>query len=220
MKKARPTIALALFLGATVGTLSLGQDKTITVPTLSAKAFVTTPAIKLLRHGDAGNLVMGDGRDTYWDERVHDFVIGGQTVKYSVFGIIPGSGSDSAGNFTVFASTTVIREDVRAGEVLRSGGYLVEAKRAMKAGESIPTLLLTTDQKAYSILSIEAAPATKGKDKRDAAKSQPWLAIFGEHATPRDRALALEAWRISNEIAANLRAIGFITKGVQRPSPL
>jgi hypothetical protein len=208
MKKAKSTVALALFLSATVGTLTHGQDKTITVPTLSAKAFVTTPAITLLKHGDAGNLVIGSGRNTYWDERVHDFMIGGQTVKYPVFGIVPSSGSDSSGNFTVFASTTVIREDVNAGEVLRSGGYLVEAKRAIKAGEAIPTLLLTADLKAYSIISIDAAP--KGKDKSDVAKPQPWLTIFRELATPRDRAMALEAWRISNET---------VEKGVRPPSP-
>jgi hypothetical protein len=63
--------------------------------------------------------------------------------------------------------------------------------------------------KAFSIMSIEAAPETNGKPKTDVAKLQPWLTIFGELATPKDRALALEAWRIANQT---------VKKGVQPPS--
>src|SRR5258708_26320215 len=126
--------------------------------------------------------------------RVHKFVIGGHPVKYPVLGSVncKGAGSGADSNCTVFASTTVITADMRAGEVLHSGGYLLEATRVVKIGEAVPTLLFIGN-KGQSILSIEAA--LKTKDKGDAAKPQPWLTIFHERLKPGDRTPILKAWR-------------------------
>ena len=209
MKMLNLKIALTVFLIAGVGALSYGQDKAITVGDIplkvSSKVFTTKPVATFEKGAsEPAYFIIRSGGYEGWSVRMRDFVIGEQTVKYPVFGIVNCSGFDSTGYCTMIASTTVFTADIKAGEALRSGGYLIEAKRSVKAGEAVPTLLLIGNS-SYSILSIEAAPATK--EKGDAAKPQPWLTIFDERLKPGDRSLALETWRSSNVAAEIVRTL-------------
>jgi len=190
--------SMVLLIGAG-GALTYGQDRTITLSafpaTVSTAAFTTTEVLPPEK-GQAvpAQFVIGHGCTQSWDVRVHAFVNADRTVKYSVVGLVncPEFGSRS---FGVFASTTLIKMDLESNEASHSGGYLMESKRALKAGETVPSLLFMRGD-YYSIMSIE--PAQGKQDKGDAA-AQPWLSIFDERLKQSDRTLALQAWQTAND---------------------
>jgi len=201
--------SLLVFLVGATGILTYGQQKTLTVgdvpPAVSSKAFTTTPVVQL-KKGEVrpANFIIGNGSQSVWDVRVHEFVTGGHKVRYPVLAIVNCSSSAADGNCSMVASTTVMTVDLKAGEEVYSDGYVLEATRAVKAGETVPTLLFI-GKKGQSIMSIEAAP--DAKDKGNSAKPQPWLTIFDERLKPSDRSQAVEAWRNSNATAASMLAL-------------
>jgi len=206
MKKIALRVATAVLLFTAAGTLANGQSgKTIgdVLTTVSSKSFTTT----LVTPYEKGKSLVLDnscGKQA-WSYDSVDFVIGGKTVTHPVVGIVDCHDPNFAS--TVLASKTVISVDIKAGEVLHLGGYLIDANRAIKAGETLPTLLLFSNGK-YSIISIEEAP--KGENKGDAAKSQPLLTFFDEHMDLSERTFAVEAWRLANKWASRPSIPSFI----------
>jgi hypothetical protein len=209
----RARAASAVLLIGLVAALTYGQNQTITSgevpPTFSNPAF-TSNAVAPLKKGDAlpANFVIGHGCMEAWDPRVHVFVNGDQTVKYPVSGVVNCSDSDS-GSFAVFASTTVIRTDMRADQASRANGYLIESKRAIKAGEAVPTLIFMGNG-VYSIVSIESAHGQT--DKGNTAIAEPWLTIFDTRLKPSDQLLVVQAWRASNETVTGLLSVPGLMK--------
>ncbi|MGA9987143.1 MAG: hypothetical protein WBP69_05130 [Terriglobales bacterium] len=191
----KPVFVLAI---GVVGTLAFGQDRTITLsavpPTVSNGAFTTTKVLALEAGRTLpGQFIIGHGCTQVWDVRVHAFVNGDRTVKYPVIGIVSCPEFESR-SFAAFASTTSVKADLKAGQTSHSGGYLIAAKQAIKAGDAIPSLLFMRGD-YYSIMSIEPLPQQNGKSD---ATLEPFLTIFDERLKESDRTLALQAWRASN----------------------
>ena len=168
-------------------------------PPIASKAFATTP-VQPLHKGTvlpAKGILGPLGLTQMWSLRSHAFTVGSQTLTYPVVGSVRCSNFSDTGSFTrVIASTTQIKVALKAGEALHSGGYLIEASQAIRAGETIPTLLVTFSGKTF-ILSLEDAPQSQKKD----LAPQPRWSIVSERASAADRAIALEAWRTANQSA-------------------
>ena len=225
MNKMLSAIAGAALLTAAVTSLAAGQreptvtqsngrtflDSQITLgtdyPPITNKVFVNMPVLQLKKgavlpsRGMIGKL----GMDRMLSLRQFDFAIGPRTVQYPVIGLMRCSNFSDTGSFVkVIASKTALRAEARAGEAVRSGGFLIEAKREIKARETIPTVRVSFGDQ-YFIFSIEEAPQTKA----DSMKPMPLLSIAQEQASARDREIALEAWRLSNQS---------VREGILRPS--
>jgi hypothetical protein len=168
-------------------------------PAIAAKAFTAAP-VQPLHKGNvlpAKGVIGPLGLTQMWSLRTHAFALASQTLTYPVIGSVRCSNFSATGSFTrVIASTTSIKADLKAGQVLHSGGYLVQAAEPIKAGETIPSLLVTFFGKFF-ILSLAEAPQSQKKD----LAPQPRLSIADDRATPADRDIALEAWRVANQSA-------------------
>ena len=76
---------------------------------------------------------------------------------------------------------------IKTGDIVHYGGYVIEATRTIKAGDSISVLVVG----GTSVLSVEAGEGAK-----------PWFTAFKEGAKlNNDRAAAFEAWRIEKDYA-------------------
>jgi hypothetical protein len=159
------------------GELSIGGD----ISPVDNKTF-TCATVQPLKKGD--KIAARTSDDQAWSADKFSFKIGDNTVAYPVMAMV----KCSDGNFQVlFAAKTTIKVDMKAGEVIHSEGFSIEAKRAIKAGETIPTILI-----GDSPISIEAD--SQAQDSK--AKPKPFLTIFKDDAKKEDRALALEAWGV------------------------
>jgi len=71
-------------------------------------------------------------------------------------------------------------------------GFVIRAKRSVKAGDAIPVLVVSGPSGgAMSVLSVEVAEGAT-----EPSKAEPWFSAFPESTTMQDRAAAVEAWRI------------------------
>jgi hypothetical protein len=167
---------------------------------VNSKAFATVPAAPIRPGKAPANFVIGSGTNQVWSLEDHEFIVGDRTLRYPIVGIVSGPQSDSSRNFTVFASTTTFAADLAAGTVLHSDGYVIETKRAIKAGDKVPTLLLVSGE--FSIFSMEGET---GKEEASGdTKSQPWLTIFKEGYKPANQTFAIDTWRITNGYVSTL----------------
>ncbi len=205
--------------------ITLGEDY---LP-ISNKTFVSMPVMQLNKgavlpsKGVIGKL----GMDRMLSLREFDFATGPRGFTYPVMGLMRCSNFSDTGSFVkVIASKTALRADAKTGEGMRSGGFLIEARRDIRARQTLPTVRVAFAKK-YFIFSIEEAPQAKpavpqarvnappaqvnaSQAKVDASKPQPLLTIAPEQASARDREIALEAWRLSNQSVRE-----GILKGVQ-----
>ncbi len=162
------------------GAFELGAD----VLTNDSKAFTCAP-VRPLKKGAKVSAMTSE--DQAWSVAKHSFKVGEKNVRYPVVGMA----KCSDGNFQRFiAATTTVKVDIKAGEVLHSDGFQIEAKKDIKAGESFPTIIV-----GDSPMSIEPAPQAKD----DTAKPKPCLTIFKDDVKPNARSVSLEAWGISKE---------------------
>ena len=96
----------------------------------------------------------------------------------------------SDGVHTVFPVVLTPTAAVEAGKMVHSGGYRIEARGAVKAGDRI----LATDigDAVLSIATVEeaASAATAASNER------PWVAVFKDDMKPSRRVSAIEAWLI------------------------
>jgi hypothetical protein len=217
MKQFVSTLGLAAFLIGVAGSPANSQsvqkiansdgrtviDSEITLgadfPPITSKLFTSTPVLPLKKGTvlPAKAVIAALGMNQMWSVSQHGFAIGAATLKYPVTGLVRCSNFPNTGSFArVIASTTVIKVDLKTGGGLHSDGYWIEAKRAIKAGETIPTLRIVIGRNSY-IVSIEEAPPATNKDA--AGNPLPGLTIVREHGPPGDRDVALEAWRIANQ---------------------
>ncbi len=188
--------ASAVFLIVVVGTLAWSQDQnsaSSAPPTVSTAAFTTTAVLGLKGGKLPANFVIGNGCLQSWDVRAHVFLSGNHKITYPVVGVVDCTDSGSNG-ITVLAATTVFKADTRV-ESSRSGGYLIEPKQVVKAGDAVPSLLFI-GKNFNSVVSIESVPGQK--DKSDTSTAQPWLTIFDERLKPSERTAVLDAWRAAN----------------------
>ncbi len=181
-------------------TISLGKiDGKVT-----SKAFASVPAVPIKLGTAPANFVIGSGTEQIWSLEDHEFAVGDRTLRYPLMGIVTGSKSDLSRNFQVIASTTTFNVELRAGAVLHIDGYVIESKRAIKAGDKVSTLLLVSGDS--SIFSMEGETGKEGGSMD--GKSQPWLTIFKETCKPANRAFAIDTWRITNSYVSALALMG------------
>lgn len=210
MRTLRSTLALAALLAVAATTLAPAQSNrpafidsdirlVVDYPPIASKAFTATP-VQPLQKGTvlpAKGVIGPLGLTQMWSLRTHAFALARQTLTYPVIGSVRCSNFSDTGSFTrVIASTTQLKPALKAGQVLHSGAYLIEALQPIHAGETIPTLLVTFSGKVF-ILSLADAPQSQKKDRAP----QPRLSIVSQRASPADRAIALEAWRAANQSA-------------------
>jgi hypothetical protein len=210
MKHKFSTLALSTLLAVTAFAHAQNSPEHLTLidsdirlavdyPPIATKVFTSTPVLPLHRgaiHPAKG--VFGPlGLIQMWSLRLHRFTLGGRTLNYPVIGSVRCSNFSDTGSFTrVIASTTQVKVALKADEILHSGGYFIEARQPIGAGENIPTLLVTFSGRTF-ILSLEEAAQSQKKEPAP----QPRLWIASERASASDRAIALEAWRTANQSA-------------------
>ncbi len=208
MKTSRSAIALIVFLIVTFSLFVCGQDQAIHVDkapfTVSGKGFICTP-VAIMNGSHPALFIIGDGAYHLLSTRAHRFSIAGQTIEYPEIENIAASGNDPEGRFMVIASSTAITSDIGVDEVFHAGAYLVKARRAIKAGEIIPTLLLTGKDGKNSIISIEEV--NQEETKGTPTEPEPVLTIFDALAKPNSRLLAMKAWRISNSTVKSITPV-------------
>jgi hypothetical protein len=142
---------------------------------IDSKVFSCTP-VHLGKKGDGlATMVTQSGS---WSIRTETSEIKGKRVTYPFFM----SAKDSKGaSHGLFVATVTFKIDLKPGEVVHSEGYRIETKRAIKSGESIPTIYFFTP-----IVSIESAPGDQ----------HPAIVISKEAAQPADLTSAEEVWRL------------------------
>jgi hypothetical protein len=89
----------------------------------------------------------------------------------------------------VFPAILKPKTAINAGETLRSSGYQIEAKRAVKAGAAISVLVFLDG----AMLSIEAEA---GKVE---SQAKPWFTAYKDDTKASDRSALVEAWRLENQ---------------------
>ena len=88
---------------------------------------------------------------------------------------------------TVLPAELKAKVNIKAGHIVHLGGYLIEAKRLIKVGDSIPVFVVA----GTSVLSVETGDGGK-----------PWFTAFKEDSKPKiNRAAVLKAWRTEKDFA-------------------
>jgi hypothetical protein len=145
-------------------------------------AFVCTP-VKLLKTGEKVKAIGWNGEA--WGDPFEPMQIGKDRIYYPTAGMLQGSGEWHG----LFLATFKAKIDIKAGETLRSDGYKIDAKRPLKAGDSIPVYIFIDG----GFMSLEAtAEATKD------SPASPWLTALNDDVSDSRRIVLLEAWRRMN----------------------
>jgi hypothetical protein len=160
------------------GEISIGGD----IAAIETKSFTCTP-VQPLKKGAKVAAMLSD--DQAWSADTHTLQIGTNQVAYPILAMV----KSSDGFHSLFPAVLKAKTDIKAGETLRSDGYQIEAKRAVKAGDSIPVLFI-----GDSLLSVEAATGAKNK-----GEAEPWFAAYKDDTKASDHAALVEAWRLENE---------------------
>jgi len=171
---------LALSSAVDAQTFIAGQ---ITLPSdlevVDTKSFTCTPA-RPLKKGDT--LATRASEAESWSVASQSSKIGDKQMTYPFMGLVKGS---DGGRRAFFAATLSFKIDMKAGEVVHSEGYKIEAKRAVKAGEPIPAIYFFSP-----IFSVEPAQGAKGD-----AGEHPAVVISSDSATPGVLKPAEEVWQ-------------------------
>ena len=158
------------FLG---GTISISGD----IQTIETNSFTCTP-VQPFKKGDKVAAMVSD--DQAWSVDKMPLQVGTSQVQYPILAMVKCSGDFHI----IFPAVLKAKIDIKAGGALKADGYQIEAKRAVKAGESISVLLIDD-----SLLSVEASDA------------KPWFTAYKDDTKPSDRAALVEAWKVENERA-------------------
>ncbi len=160
------------------GAISIRGD----ISAIETKSFTYTPVYPL-KKGDRVAAMVSD--DQAWSADTHPLQVGTNQVAYPIFAMV----KSADGFHSVFPAILKTKTDIKAGEMLRSDGYQIESKRAVRAGASIPVLCI-----GNSLLSVETTEGAKDK-----STAKPWLTAYKDDTTASDRAALVEAWRLENE---------------------
>jgi transcriptional regulator CtsR len=82
-------------------------------------------------------------------------------LAYPIVAMIKGS---SDRTFTVVPAVLKAKMDIEPNRIMRSSGYAIESRRSIKAGDSIPVLIV-----GDHVLSVEAA------EDADGGETKPWF---------------------------------------------
>lgn len=162
------------------GEISIGAA----IPAIETKSFICTP-FQPFKKGDklpATFELDRQGQQTSWSVSKHPLQIGADQVVYPV--IVIGLGH------TLLTAVVKAKTDINAGETLRSDGYQIETKRAVRAGDSISVLFIIGNMN-ISLLSIESD-----------SDGRPWFRAFMDDMKPDARTSAIEAWRMVRQHVA------------------
>lgn len=78
-------------------------------------------------------------------------------------------------------------------------GFVIRARRAVKSGDAIPVLVVSSASGgAMSVLSVEASEGAT-----EPSKAEPWFSAFPEATTMQDRAAVVEAWKVEKGYVAS-----------------
>jgi hypothetical protein len=106
--------------------------------------------------------------------------------------VITLASSGAVGQTTVPAKRPASGNASAVVDTAHYDGFVIMAKRSLRTGDAIPVLVVGgTSGGAMSVLSVEAAEGVKVT-----GKAEPWFTAFPEATTIRERAEAVEAWRI------------------------
>jgi hypothetical protein len=163
-------------------------------PPIAGSSFRNTTAIPLPKGSVLpSRAILGPlGMDRMLSLRQYDFTVGSRRLRFPVISLMRCSNFPNTGEFVqVVASTTAILRNLKSGETLQEHGYRVEARRALRSGEKLPSLRILFQRKKF-IFSLEATPGPSPK---------PVLSIAKDLLTEHDRAIAMEAWRLAQQSA-------------------
>jgi hypothetical protein len=163
------------------GAISIRDD----LSAIETKSFTCTPVYPL-KKGDKVAAMISD--DQAWSADTHSLLVGTNQVAYPILAMV----KFADGFHSVFPAILKTKTDIKAGETLRSDGYQIEAKRAVKAGESIPVLFI-----GDSLLSVEAVEGTKNK-----SETKPWFTAYKDDTKASDRSALVGVWGLVNEHVA------------------
>jgi len=183
------------------------QNQSITanarVPSITTDSFATATAAEIKQGSLPASFVIGGGCTQAWSVHMHSYdETQSKSLRFPDIGTI--KCSTGSNGFSVYAATTTLKEDIRAGDTKRAGAYSIHSARAVKARTSVPTLLFFAAG-GEAVLSIEP-------DRQDATVPQPWLSIFDQRIKPGDRALIYTAWREARKTVATLIAVQGLPK--------
>lgn len=159
-------------------TFFAGQIKVLSdISTIENKAFSCIPVVSLKKGDILPAQVSGDQS---WDAVVQaQLKIGSRYYDFPRLGVV--------NKQTIFPADLTIKVAIPSGVVIRSDGYEVKATRFVKAGDSIPVIVV-----GDAILSADAA-----KGSTPSLDLKPWLAAFKKmDIKSKDEVAAIEAWRI------------------------
>jgi hypothetical protein len=160
------------------GEISISAD----ISAIDTKVFTCTP-VQPFKKGD--KVAAQVSEDQAWSVDKRALRVGANQVTYPILAMV----KSSDGFHSIFPALLKSKIDIRASETLRLDGYQVETKRAVKAGDTIPVLLI-----GDALLSVE--PADGAKDKSD---TKPWFAAYKDSTKLSDRPALVEVWRVENE---------------------
>lgn len=154
------------------------------IPAVETKAFTCTPFQPFKKDDKLPAMFELDqtGEQTVWSVSKRSLQIGAKQVAYPV--VVVGLGH------TLLTAVLRAKTDIKAGERLRSDGYQIETKRAVRAGDSI-SMFFVIGNANISLLSIEAA-----------SDGKPWFAAFTDDMKPDARTSAVEIWGMVKEHVA------------------
>ncbi len=133
----RPSITIGGGKTILPGELTIGTD----ILPVETKSF-TCATVQLFKKDDKipGMLEIGqNGHNNLWSASNHSVQVGTGQIAYPNAAIV--ASSDGHGH-TLFLAVLMAKTDIKAGETLRSDGYQIETKRAVKAGGSISVLYI------------------------------------------------------------------------------
>jgi hypothetical protein len=160
------------------GAISIGGD----ISTIETKSFTCTPLFPL-KKGDKVAAMLSD--EQAWSVDKLPLQVGTIQVAYPILAMLKSADAFHA----IFPAVLKTKAEIKVGETLRADGYRIEAKRAFRAGESIPVLRV-----GDSFLSVEA-----GAGLKDKGKEEPLFAAYKEDTTISEVVALVEAWRIENK---------------------
>jgi hypothetical protein len=108
--------------------------------------------------------------------------VDGRRADVPTIAILPYSDGSSQ---IVFPAVLKVKIDMKAGEVIHSDGYEIQAKREVKAGDTIAVFRVG----GTSIVSI-AKDAPNAKP----GETGPWFTAVKEATKKDDRSIAIDAW--------------------------
>ena len=170
-------VAAENYVRATTEVANLGMvgDGFCYLSPIDNKVFSCT-AVSQLKKGDVLAAKVSNAQS--WSE---DEVKVFGDVTYPILGCSHGA--------AMYPAILKAKVDMKAGGIIRSGGYVIEAKRSVKAGDRIPVLVVggRWNPNMTSMLSVEVVHGTE----------TPWFTAFSKDAKSGDRADAVAFWRLA-----------------------